>query len=144
MIYISHRGYINGSDKDLENNPKQIEFLYNKNYDIEIDVRFHKNKFYLGHDEPKYEINHNFLENQKLWCHAKNHETLEELSKIKCHYFWHQEDDYTITSKGFIWVYPGKPLIKNSICVLPEDFKLDTSQCYGLCTDYISKYVDNV
>jgi hypothetical protein len=144
MIYISHRGHINGSDKDFENNPKQIEFLYNKNYDIEIDVRFHKNKFYLGHDEPKYEINHNFLENEKLWCHAKNHETLEELSKIKCHYFWHQEDDYTITSKGFIWVYPGKPLIKNSICVLPEDFKLDTSQCYGICTDYISKYVDNV
>ena len=82
MIYISHRGYFNGSDKDLENNPKQIEFLYNKNYDIEVDVRFYKNKFYLGHDEPKYEINHNFLENEKLWCHAKNHETLEELSCI--------------------------------------------------------------
>jgi hypothetical protein len=40
----------------------------------------------------------------------KTYETLEMLIKTKCHYFWHQEDDYTITSKGFIWVYPGKPL----------------------------------
>tara|TARA_B100000767_G_C19432744_1_gene396676 strand:+ start:166 stop:600 length:435 start_codon:yes stop_codon:yes gene_type:complete len=144
MIYISHRGFVNGKDEILENNPKQIEFLYNKNYDIEVDVRFYKNKFYLGHDEPKYEIKYKFLENKKLWCHAKNHETLEELSKIKCHYFWHQDDDYTITSEGFIWVYPGKPLIKNSICVLPEDFDLDTSACYGICTDYIGKYVDNL
>ena len=30
------------------------------------------------------------------------------MSKMNCHYFWHQEDDYTITSKGIIWAYPGK------------------------------------
>ena len=27
MIYISHRGYTNGSNEDLENNPDQIKYL---------------------------------------------------------------------------------------------------------------------
>jgi hypothetical protein len=31
------------------------------------------------------------------------------------HCFWHQKDDFTITSQGFIWTYPGKPVCKNSI-----------------------------
>ena len=144
MKFISHRGFINGKDKNLENNPEQIAYLMSKGIDVEIDIRIHKDKFYLGHDEPMYEVTKDFIENNKLWCHAKTYSSLELLSKTNCHYFWHQEDDYTITSKGFIWVYPGKQLIKNSICVLPEDFNLDTSQCYGICTDYISKYVDNL
>jgi|TARA_B110000305_G_C18821638_1_gene351649 hypothetical protein len=142
MIYISHRGFVDGKNSELENNPAQIEYLINKNIDVEIDVRFYKNKFYLGHDEPIYEISENFLHNKRLWCHAKNYQTLEALTKVNCHYFWHQEDDYTLTSKGFIWVYPGKTLIKNSICVLPEEFKLDTSECYGVCTDHISRYIE--
>ena len=144
MIHISHRGLVNGADKNLENNPDQITHLNQKNINVEIDVRFYKNKFYLGHDEPIYEITKSFLQNDKLWCHAKNYEALDALTKIDCHYFWHQEDDYTITNKGFIWVYPGKPLIKNSISVLPENFDIDTSNCYGVCTDYVSRYIDNL
>ena len=142
MIYISHRGLINGQNNDIENHPDQIKYLLNKNINIEIDIRYHKNKLYLGHDEPMYEITKDFLLNKNLWCHAKDFKSLEEMSKIKCHYFWHQEDDYTITSKGFIWVYPGKPLIKNSICVIPEKHENDYSFCYGICTDYINNYID--
>ena len=142
MIYISPRGLINGQNSDIENHPDQIKFLLSKNINIEIDIRYHKNKLYLGHDEPMYEITKDFLLNKNLWCHAKDFKSLEEMSKIKCHYFWHQEDDYTITSKGFIWVYPGKPLIKNSICVIPEKHENDYSFCYGICTDYINNYID--
>jgi len=142
MIYISHRGFINGKDTKLENNPDQINYLLEQNINVEIDVRFYKNKFYLGHDEPSYEIDKKFLNNSKLWCHAKNYETLNVLTKIDCHYFWHQEDDYTITSKGYIWVYPGKPPIDNSISVLPEDFKINTSKCFGICTDHLNRYID--
>ena len=144
MIYISHRGFVNGTDKKLENNPDQINYLIEQNINVEIDVRFYKNKFYLGHDEPSYEVNKKFLSNNKLWCHAKNHETLNVLTKIDCHYFWHQEDDYTLTNKGFVWVYPGKPLIKNCIAVLPEKFKQDLSLCHGICTDNITKYLENI
>lgn len=141
MIYISHRGFIDGSDKNIENNPDQIKFLLSKNINIEVDIHFYKNKFYLGHDEPVYEINSGFLENKLLWCHAKNYEALDALRKTDAHFFWHQEDDYTITSKGFVWVYPGKPLIKNSICVLPEKNNLNFSDCYGVCTDYLNKFI---
>tara|TARA_B100001939_G_C16839562_1_gene572483 strand:+ start:355 stop:786 length:432 start_codon:yes stop_codon:yes gene_type:complete len=141
MIYISHRGFIDGPDKNLENNPDQIKFLLSNNINIEVDIHFYKNKFYLGHDEPVYEINSVFLENKLLWCHAKNYEALDALKKTDAHFFWHQEDDYTITSKGFVWVYPGKPLIKNSICVLPEKNNLNFSDCYGVCTDYLNKFI---
>ena len=65
---------------------------------------------------------------------------LDELKKTKAHFFWHQ-GDYTITSKGFIWVYPGKPLLKNSTCALPEKNNMNYSECYGICTDYINQYV---
>tara|TARA_Y200000002_G_C22363073_1_gene529935 strand:+ start:166 stop:600 length:435 start_codon:yes stop_codon:yes gene_type:complete len=142
MIFISHRGFIRGPDKNIENNPKQIKLLLDQKINVEIDIYFYNNKFYLGHDEPIYEIKQDFLENNLLWCHAKNYEALEKLKNTKAHFFWHQEDDYTITSKGFVWVYPGKPLIENSICVLPEKHNLDYSKCYGICTDNISEFLN--
>jgi len=141
MLYISHRGYIDGPDKKLENNPENLSNLINKNIHIEVDVRYYKKSFYLGHDEPTYRIDKNFLEQENLWCHAKDFETLDEIRSIKCHYFWHQNDDYTITSKGYIWVYPGKTLIKNCIAVLPENYDQDLSKCYGICTDNIKNYL---
>ena len=75
-----------------------------------------------------------------MWCHAKDFKTLDQIRNVDCHYFWHQEDDYTLTSKGFVWVYPGKQLIKNCIAVLPEEYKQDLSICYGVCTDNVKKY----
>ena len=56
MIYISHRGLINGPDLNVENNPDQIEYLLSKHINVEIDIHFYKGNFYLDHDEPKYEI----------------------------------------------------------------------------------------
>ena len=109
MIYISHRGYINGVDEKLENNPDNILKLLKSNIHVEIDVRYHNDNFYLGHDEPKYKISSDFLKHKNLWCHAKDFKTLDQIRKVDCHYFWHQEDDYTLTSEGYVWVYPGKP-----------------------------------
>lgn len=140
MIYISHRGYIEGPDIQLENNPKNIEYLINRNIQVEIDIRFFKNDFYLGHDEPSFKVTKKFLENKNLWCHAKDHIALNELKNTNSHFFWHQDDDYTLTSQGFIWVYPGKPLIKNCIAVMPENYYEDFSICHGICTDNIKSY----
>ena len=81
MIYISHRGYINGVDEKLENNPDNISKLLKKNIHVEIDVRYHNDSFYLGHDNPRYKIDDNFLKQKNLWCHAKNHKTLYEIRK---------------------------------------------------------------
>ena len=140
MIYISHRGNLDGKSENDENNPEYIVNALKKGFDVEIDVWFKNSNFYLGHDNPKYKIEKKFLENNQFWCHAKNTEAIYEMSKINCHYFWHQEDDYTITSKGIIWTYPGKLLLKNSICVLPELFDKQILNCLGICSDYIQKY----
>ena len=140
MIYISHRGNVDGPVKDKENNIDHIQKALNKGFEVEVDVRFNKNKFFLGHDYDQYEIDHNFLSNKKIWCHAKTNEALFALNEINAHYFWHQEDDYTITSKGYIWTYPGKKLFSKSICVLPEVANYKEINCMGICSDFIERY----
>mgnify|MGYP001389856646 FL=1 len=140
MIFISHRGNINGINKKFENNPTYIQSAINKGYNVEIDV-WYKDAFFLGHDKPQFKVSQKFLENKKFWCHAKNLEALEKLQKIKTKYYWHQEDDYALTSNGYIWTYPGKKLSKKSICVLPElNEKKLTKSISGICSDYIEKY----
>jgi hypothetical protein len=61
----------------------------------------------------------------------------------KLNIFWHQEDNFTLTSQGYIWTYPGKQLTKNSVMVMPEwsdpEFKNLNTDCYGICSDYISQ-----
>ena len=143
MILISHRGNINGKNIPLENSPDYIKNAIHLGYDVEVDIWYHNNTFWLGHDNPKYQIGLYFLlENaDKLWCHAKNIEAIIEMKKeksINC--FWHQKDDITLTSKGYIWAYPGKQSIKNSIAVLPEIYKDNVDKCIGICSDYIKKY----
>ena len=141
--YISHRGNIDGRVINTENSPEQILFALNQGFEVEIDVWFVNDSFYLGHDEPLYLVNEEFLENDKLWCHAKNEESFHKmLSNSKIHCFWHQTDDYTLTSKGIPWVFPGKKVYENSIWVLPEKTILKNIMinCLGICSDYISKY----
>ena len=142
MYFISHRGNILGPDSSKENSQDYINNAIKKGYNVEIDVWFEKGKFYLGHDKPTYSVEDKYLLNENLWCHSKNLESLINLKKIGAHCFWHENDDYTLTSKGFIWTYPGKKLSKNSICVLPEwdkEIKLDYN-FVGICSDYIERY----
>jgi hypothetical protein len=142
MFFISHRGNISGPNKKDENKFEYIKNALNLGFDVEIDIWYYKNNFYLGHDEPIFKVNKFFLLNKKLWCHAKNLEALLNLKKIKANYFWHQKDDYVLTSSGYLWTYPGKKLSKASIYVLPENLKkFDNSLIYkGICSDYIAKY----
>lgn len=141
MKLISHRGNINGKQSDLENSPKYIENAIKQGYDVEIDI-WYTNGFYLGHDTPTYKVDVKYLQNNKLWCHAKNGEALYEMRKIdNIHCFWHQDDDMTLTSKGYIWTYPKKSLYYNGICVLPEQgYVGELDKCYGICSDFIKEY----
>jgi len=41
-------------------------------FDVEINVRFKNDKFYLCHHKPCFEVDTKFLENPGFWCHAKN------------------------------------------------------------------------
>ncbi len=140
MILISHRGNINGKNSSEENKPDYINNALNLGYNVEIDVWFENHSFYLGHDMPQFEIDKKFLINNKIWCHAKNFNSLYEMSKINCHYFWHEEDKYTITSKGYIWAYPGEKINEKTICVLPERIDKKIDICAGICSDFIENY----
>ncbi len=143
--FISHRGNINGNSPSDENNIDYINKALSDGYDVEVDVWLYNNKYYFGHDEPQYETNIEFIcrDYQKLWFHAKNKEVLRSLLRFDfLNVFWHQNDDYTITSKGYIWVFPGKDLVQGSICVMPETIEKvqNLSMCFGICSDYIEKY----
>mgnify|MGYP001307766934 CR=1 FL=1 len=140
LKFISHRGNIDRVNENLENNPNYIQKALDLGYDVEIDVRLIDENLFLGHDNPDFEVSLDFLKNEKLWCHAKNLDALDFMIKEEIQCFWHQEDDYTITSKGFIWTYPGKKLFLKSICVLPEKFNYKKIKCSGICSDFIEKY----
>lgn len=144
MRLIAHRGNINGPDKDLENNPDQIHYALSKGYDVEIDVWLdEKDGLMLGHDAPQYFIDEAFLFDSRLWCHAKNLPALTYMQQYEeIHCFWHENDKHTLTSKGYIWTFPRKPLSFFSIAVYPELYPdgTDFSIAAGICSDHIKDY----
>jgi hypothetical protein len=101
---IAHRGNTKGKTLN-ENMPTYVLNACDK-YFVEIDVWFVSGRFYLGHDNPEYEVEDSFLSNDKFFCHAKNEEALHEMIKKGIHCFWHEDDKMTVTSKGFVWKYP--------------------------------------
>lgn len=132
---------MDGRNLEFENNPLYILEAVAQGFDCEIDVWVKNGKYFLGHDFPKYLVEDSFLKNEFLWCHAKNIDALQKMSSDdKIHFFWHQKDDYTLTSKGYIWAYPSKILTKKSICVLPENSFYEKLDCAGICSDYIINY----
>jgi len=139
MIFISHRGNLNGPNPKNENSPSYIEEALSL-FDVEIDVWYINNSFYLGHDNPLYQISSDFLLNRNLWCHAKNIEALYMMIELKVsNCFWHQNDECTLTSNGYIWTYPGFKLTDKSIAVMPEvaHDKVGIRICAGICSDFI-------
>jgi hypothetical protein len=141
MKLISHRGNIFGPSKE-ENNPSQIEHVISLGYDVEVDVWKYGSDIYLGHDYPKYNISFNFLSIKGLWCHAKNLESLNSMIAAGFNCFWHQGDDYTITSTGVIWTYPNKPVCESSVIVcqsLNNTLEMSKAPIYGICSDFVGE-----
>lgn len=147
MIYIAHRGLHDGPDSVNENHPNQIMKSVELGFDCEVDIWYVDNKLVLGHDKPNYEINEYWLRNNHLWIHCKNSEALEWFQNCKYwsyNYFWHEDDNYTLTSHGYIWAHPKSKLLASCIMVMPEhiDPTLNNAlhaECYGICSDYVNK-----
>lgn len=139
MIIIAHRGNTHGPS-EKENSPNHIDAALALGYDAEVDVWWVENVLYLGHDSPTYAIDQDWLisRKDKLWCHAKTVNAMSKLISMDMHWFWHDKDDYTLTSKGVVWAYPGKPpCCYDTIAVMPETCApYDLSNFYGICTDY--------
>jgi hypothetical protein len=140
MIIISHRGNLSGPNPETENSPDQILLAISKGFEVEVDLWTVNNQLFLGHDEPTYPIEQSFLEDLglSLWIHCKNLDALEDLGKINLpfNYFWHESDDFTLTSHGYIWTYPGKNTTTNSVIVDLTKSPNINIPMFGICTDY--------
>lgn len=149
MKIIAHRANLDGPNPLTENSPEQIDKAISMGFDVEIDIRYNitTQTLHLGHDSPDYQITWYWLGSRRdyLWVHCKNLDALYEFSRATSgfNYFWHQNDDYTLTSGNKIWTYPGQPYTPRSIVVMPESCmskenlpNLIAYDCYGVCTDY--------
>jgi hypothetical protein len=141
MKLISHRGNLNGKNIELENHPSYISSAVSAGYDVEVDVWFQDNKFFLGHDQPIYDVDVNWLLSYPLWCHAKNAEAIDKMIDCGLNCFWHQNDDFTMTSKGFVWCYMGKYSSRGITVVLdrPSEITLPFG-ILGICTDHVEEW----
>jgi hypothetical protein len=141
MKLISHRGNINGPDLEKENTIEQIFIAIGKGFDVEVDVWVIDGSIFFGHDYPKYLIDDFIVKKikNKTWFHCKNLEALLFFASNHEPYvfFWHQKDDFTLTSNGYIWTYPNKDINSKSIIVdLNLNYKYSNIVPYGICTDY--------
>ncbi len=150
MLLVAHRALLNGK-KDGENHPEQIEYCLNHGLDVEIDVWYTDDSFWLGHDQPQYRVDIDFLQLPNLWLHCKNIES----AKLLRHYTWLNsfiidKDDYTFTTKNWLWLSPTYGYsIRNAICVMPEDprWKFNSDHLLdfaGICSDNVYYYRDYV
>ena len=155
MKLIAHRGNIDGKNPDKENHPDYVKAAIEAGFEAEIDIWLVDDEFWLGHDEPQYNIggpqsdmwfSFLFKYNKCLWIHCKNLKALGKLFNYKdLNVFWHDTDAVVLTSQRFLWTFPNEPLLPNSICVMPErGINGDLNKCYGLCSDFPLKYKDGI
>lgn len=141
MKIIAHRANLNGPSK-FENQPVKIIEAISAGFDVEVDVRFISGHLWLGHDSAQYLMSKEFIDEviPHTWFHCKNLQAMEYLLSINANCFWHESDSYTLTSKGYIWGYPGTPLNSISVCVLPELSNIYLNDAGYVCTDYPYEY----
>jgi hypothetical protein len=137
MKIIAHRGNLNGSNPAFENQPNYLIKAVENGFDVEVDVWVIDGQYFLGHDNPSYKVSLEFLYSLPGWFHAKNINAMEQMKADNLHYFWHQTDNYTLTSKGIPWCFPGY-VNRYGICVLSDktNINIKSIRCFGICTDY--------
>lgn len=146
MLVISHRGNQDGPGVN-ENDPFQLVATISNGIEVEVDLWYEDDKWFLGHDGPEREVPIDFLLDLKkhAWFHCKNLEALERLSSLHSdlRYFWHENDKFTLTSNGYIWTYPGQKVTDKSIIVDLDLSSLESYKdiAYAVCTDYPRKLI---
>jgi hypothetical protein len=143
-IFIAHRGLTNGPDKMKENSLEIIKQHILFGMYVELDIWYVDNRLYLGHDKPEILVELKDIVSKYCWIHTKNKEALEYLMAkrkegIDIQIFWHTTENYCITTNNNIIVFPGEPLLNNSVFMMPENahtIKL-TSNVQYVCSDYI-------
>lgn len=139
MKIISHRGNLVGRTPDRENHPNFVIEALDIGFDVEIDVWCKDGTVLLGHDMPQHRVEKSFVLHPNLWCHAKDLEALCFLSDVGAHYFWHENDRFTMTSKGIVWCFPNNYHPKGVTVV--EGNSHPSYPVWGICTDYPTLFI---
>jgi hypothetical protein len=132
---------LHGQGSSIENTINSINFALKEGFDVEVDIWRKDDVLWLGHDFPQYYFfDQTLLDDKRVWFHAKNLEALHFMALYypKSNFFWHQNDDYTLTSSGKIWTYPEKSLCSETIIVAMDHDQIDHAMqypIYGICTD---------
>ncbi len=143
MRLIAHRANLNGSSPKTENSPEAIQQALAAGYQVEVDVWADGRKLMLGHDKGVYPTTLSYLSNSDIIVHCKNAEALMAVYGSALNYFWHQDDDYTVSSHGDLLIKPSSLPVPSGIILMPElsPFPLDLIKlCAGVCTDKPSLY----
>jgi hypothetical protein len=129
MIFIAHRGNIEGPHSDWENTLGYINQAITRGFDCEVDIRYIDKHYWLGHDYPKSKVINEMLSAKQIWFHAKDGTTLRQALKDKLHVFYDDNPNmnYALTSRGFIWHWDGKSMI----------YVMDKNGLIGICSDYV-------
>lgn len=153
MKIIAHRGLVDGPDDLKQNHPEQVMAALLEGFDAEIDVWFDRGSWFLGHDQPTYQVPLSWLTTEGLWIHCKNVGAFYNLRRLvtPVNYFFHDNDLIVLTSFGNVWTYFGAPETRDplAICVMPEvtydwvkiEEMANKGQWSGFCTDYPRKLI---
>lgn len=144
MLWIAHRGNVNGPEPSLENNPDYVDYAISQGFDVEIDLWETTRGRFLGHDGDQYHVTDSWLVTRsgRLWVHCKNTDAAIISEGLKLNWFVHTTESHVFTRNGFLWCYPGQPAIgsKSIQVVAPA---LGESQAYtgffGICSDFVLK-----
>lgn len=155
-IFIAHRGNVGPDEPLWENHPDYIvEALKTTSFDVEVDVRVDNDgQLWLGHDSAQYKLCDQLKDyDNRVWYHAKDVQTFNHfvLQKPYLNFFSHNVDDVAVTSRGYLWYYPDRPVAESekSIVVFANTGKcwnLDAlnlfarrqlRKCGGICADNI-------
>jgi len=148
MKLISHRGNLTGPSAADENLFEYVCHAVAEGFDVEVDVWVEGPEIFFGHDGPITLISKHQLDSiaPYAWFHSKNPEAFEFLTVRGYHTFWHNSDNYTITSRGYVWAFPGYPVFSNAVAVMPElvpGFEL-SKKAFGICSDYVGDMFGNI
>lgn len=142
---VAHRGLTEGANKELENSVTTIQERCEKGLSTEIDIWWHNEGFWIGHDEPREPVNAEFLNSEFLWIHAKNEGAFYHLQRysnengLGLRIFYHTDEHYALTTTGETIILPGLDDVEGWIYMMPENANGVTVKKAGkICSDYRS------
>ena len=162
MILIANRGNLYGPLPETENSTDTLNDAIARGFHVTIDLWWYDDCFWLGTRSPKYKLmggGEDWLQYSmnSLWIHARDPEALRRASDLGLNVFWHQTDEYALTTWGYMLGFYGRPPVGDQfVHMMPEvatlplettftEHVLDACEhSYAVRSDYVGKIDDDL